>query len=380
MVAIVLVGVIFIGTIVAVPAAISYTNFQVVDQQQLRNTALNVYNTLLQGTGTSSQWGSVFPFDENDVTSFGLALSDSLSKYVLDSDKVQRLDPLSPGFLTYDRVIELLKLQGYGFKFTLFRPFKVDWDINWDDQSNLNSLVSLDVNTTRMEDGAPVPNAEVRANIIVTAKNPAKVDDPLFIISGELEKFTDIQGNCKLNKLVDIPSGYVLETAMAVMHITVAGMETVVVASRDYEAQKWLRMYTFGDTVTLTFRNESMDLPEGSRKVQKAFGYDLRDLMEFYDGDEHGTTSTLINHGTSDYEFWSETFPGLGDINPAMLIFIVKVTGKYHVIAGPYAFSDPAKVFEFGPEDPTANVLANLRRFVVIDGMTYVTELVLWKD
>lgn len=380
MVAIVLVGVIFIGTIVAVPAAISYTNFQVVDQQQLRNTALNVYNTLLQGTGTSSQWGSVFPFDENDVTSFGLALSDSLSKYVLDSDKVQRLDPLSPGFLTYDRVIELLKLQGYGFKFTLFRPFKVDWDINWDDQSNLNSLVSLDVNTTRMEDGAPVPNAEVRANIIVTAKNPAKVDDPLFIISGELEKFTDIQGNCKLNKLVDIPSGYVLETAMAVMHITVAGMETVVVASRDYEAQKWLRMYTFGDTVTLTFRNESMDLPEGSRKVQKVFGYDLRDLMEFYDGDEHGTTSTLINHGTSDYEFWSETFPGLGDINPAMLIFIVKVTGKYHVIAGPYAFSDPAKVFEFGPEDPTANVLANLRRFVVIDGMTYVTELVLWKD
>ena len=106
---IILVGVIFLGTVVALPA-INYSSFQAVDQQQLKNTALNVFNSMLLGAGSPPDWGITFPFDQYEVDNFGLASSRPFSKYVLDSDKVQRLDPdpANPGYMEYDRIRELL--------------------------------------------------------------------------------------------------------------------------------------------------------------------------------------------------------------------------------------------------------------------------------
>ena len=377
LVAIVLVGVIFVGTIVAMPAAMSSTNFQAVDEQQLRNTALNVYNTLLQSPGYPPRWGSQFPFDENNVKAFGLALSDSISRYVLDSDKVQRLDPESPGFLSYQRAIDLLKLHGYGFKLTIFRPFKVGWDIQW-----ANNLVTLRVNTTRTEDGAPIPNALVESNILATAKN-VNTDEPILIVNQEHTAYTDIQGSCLLLEPIDVPNGYTMQNAIAVMHITVAGMETVVVASKQEGVTEYLKINTFGDTITLTFRGEfyNGEYAQGERRITDIFGYDLEDLMRVYDGDDDPVTSKKINHGYG-YDYWNKTFPGLSYIDPALLLFVISVPNprRLIVVGGPFSFAGSDRVFDFGPEDVTGKVLTNLRRFVVISGMTYVTEFLLWKE
>jgi hypothetical protein len=377
MVAIVLVGVIFIGTIVAVPAAISYTNFQAVEQQQVRNLALNIYNTMLQSPGNPENWGSTFPFDENNVQAFGLAKSDSLSRYVLDSNKVQRLDPLSPGYITYERTLELLELQGYGFKLTLFRPFKVGWDIGWEE-----NLVRVDVNTTRTEDGAPIPNAKVEAVVLATCNNINK-DDPLLVINQEQTLYTDLQGKCTLVESVDLPSGYSLDNALAVIHITVSGMETVAFASRNAGLMEYLKLNTFGDTVTLTFRGEFLDgeYSQGERRVYNIFGFDLEDLLGIYDGSNEPVTSKKINHGFG-YDYWNRTFPGLSTIDPAMLLFVISVPNprRLIVIGGPFSFAADEKVFEFGGEEPQGPVLTTLRRFVIISGMTYVTELILWKE
>jgi hypothetical protein len=372
MIAIVLVGVIFVGTVVAVPAALSFTTFQAVDQQQLRNTALNVFNAMLQGTGSPSNWGSSFPFDQNNVQTFGLACSSSFSRYLLDSDKVQRLDPDSPGFIDYARVHTLLKLQGYGFKLSLYRPFKVGWDIQWG-----NNWVGVSVNVTRTEDATPIPNAQVKTNIIVTANNPNK-DVPIFIINEVPPKFTDLQGRCQITESVTIPSGYSMERAVAIMHITVAGMDTMVVASKDVSVQEYLKINTFGDTITLTLRGEYYGA-SGARWVKKVYAYDLVDLVTVYDGDNEDK----INAGVGDYEYWYNTFPGLSTINPAMLLFVFSVPNprRLVVVAGPFSFGEPDKIFEFGPTQPTGNVvLTTMRRFVVISGMTYVAELTLWKE
>ena len=68
---ILLVGVIFVGTVVALPA-INQPTFQAIDQQQLKNTALNVLNSMLLGVGSPANWGS----DPSTVVEeFGLAHS-----------------------------------------------------------------------------------------------------------------------------------------------------------------------------------------------------------------------------------------------------------------------------------------------------------------
>jgi hypothetical protein len=372
LIAIVLVGAIFIGTVVAMPAAIKFTNFQAADQQQLRNTASNVFNAILQGTGSPSNWGSSFPFNQNNVQTFGLAYSSSFSRYVLDSDKVQRLDPNSPGFIDYARIRDLLKLQRYGFRFSLYRPFKVGWDIQWGE-----NWVGLNVNVTRTEDGTPIPNAQVKTRIIVTASNPNN-EAPIFIVNEVPSKFTNLQGQCQINEPVTLPTGYTMESAIATIHIIVTGMDTMVVASKDVSVQQYLKINTFGDTVTLTIRGEYYHAP-GARWVKMVYAYDLVDLVTVYDGDK----VDKINQGEGDFEYWNSTFPGISTMDPAMLLFVFSVPNprRLVVVAGPFSFSEPDKIFEFGATQPAGNVFSTtMRRFVVISGMTFVAELKLWRE
>ncbi len=57
-VAILVVGVIFVGAVVALPAAIN-ANLATVDQQQIRNAATNVFDSMLLGVGSPPNWGSI---------------------------------------------------------------------------------------------------------------------------------------------------------------------------------------------------------------------------------------------------------------------------------------------------------------------------------
>ncbi|TRO52185.1 hypothetical protein E2P63_03945 [Candidatus Bathyarchaeota archaeon] len=377
-VAIVLVGVIFIGTVVAVPAAISFTTFQAVDEQQLRNTATNLFNAILLGPGNPSNWGSIFPFDQTNVNEFGLASDNQLSKYILNSDKVQRLDPKGLGYISYSYVKDLLGMQEYDFSFSLFRPFNVDWDIQFSGQNT----VQLSVNVTRTEDGAPIPGAAVNANIVVTAVNPNKKDQPTIAISEIYHtEYTNLMGSAKITETMVIDSGYSLEKAIAFMRIVVSGMETMVVASKDILAQDCLRISTFDDTVGLTFWDQeyynTTKTPNGERKIEYIYGYDFESLMLLHKGDSHD----VVTQGDG-YDSWSRTFPGISSVNPPMLIFVISVPlgqgqggRQLVVIGGPFSFNAQNKIFTFGHEGPYSNVIATLQRFVVIDGMTYIAKL-----
>lgn len=382
-IAIVLVGVIFLGTVVTVPATLNRTIFEAVDEQQLRNTATNVFNAILLGPGSPSDWGSIFPFDQTQVKEFGLAHNTQLSKFVLDSDKVQRLDPRGMGYINYSNVKSLLGLQEFGFTFSLFRPFNVDWDIQWDDQNT----VRLSVNITRTEDGSPIPGAVINANVVATATNPNKKDQPALSISEIYHtKYTDLLGHAEIEENLPIPSGYGMEKAMAFLHIVVSEMETMVVATKDSLAQDCLKISTFDNTVALTFWDQeyynTTNTPNGERKIKYIYGYDFQSLMLLHEGEQHD----VVTQGDG-YDSWSRSFPGLNSVNPSMLIFVISVPlgqgegGRQLVIAaGPFSFDADNKIFEYGPEAVYANVLTYMRRFVLIDGMTYVAELKLWRE
>jgi hypothetical protein len=362
----------------------SFTTSQAIEQQQMRNTALNVFNAMLQGTGSPLNWGSQFPFNQNNVHTFGLASSSPFSSYILDSSKVQRIDTTIPGSMNYTYVRNLLSLQGYGFQFSLFRPFKVAWDIQWNDQTN---HVTLRVNVTRTEDGAPIPNAVVKANIIATTTNPNKKDEPKLSVSQIYHtEFTDLLGQAEIDETLVVDTGYTLEKAIAFMHITVAGMDTMVIASRDSAAQDCLKISTYDETISLTFFDQeyynTSNTPNGERKIEVIYGYDFESLMLLHQGDSHD----VVTQG-SGYDTWSREFPGINSINPSMLIFVISVPlgqgqggRQLVVIAGPFSFDASTRIFQFGPETPNANTLTTTRRLVVISGMTYVSELLLWKE
>jgi hypothetical protein len=210
---ILIVGVIFVGTVVALPA-INYSTFQDIDQQQLKNTALNVLTSMLLTEGSPADWDSK---ELTEIEEFGLAYSGSFSKYVLDSDKVQRLDPDSQFPLTPEKVQNLLRLEGYGYKFSLYRPLKAIADVNIDKNY-------FSVNVVRTQDNAPIPNAEVNVtNIVSGSLTDFDVYSDSPITSGRY--FTNATGICKepidaniekvlLNKMI---LGYKMCSVLALM-------------------------------------------------------------------------------------------------------------------------------------------------------------------
>ena len=376
MIGIVVVGVIFISAVFAVPA-ISYVNLLEVDQQQLRNTALNVFNAMLLGTGSPVDWGSTFPFDQNNVEAFGLAYSGESSLYVLDTDKVQRLDKDSPGYMEYAYARDLLRLEDYGFSLTIFRPFTVDWDLEINDAAN---YVSFAVNVTRSEDGRPIPNAQVSCTILCTAKK----DEELTVVVAQPKTFfTNALGRCEGNVTMQIPENFRIEKAVAILKITVAGISTMVVAQEDLWAQNVMKINTFGDTIILSFRGELTNT-SGVRRVLDINAYTYDALTEIYEGKDD-PNSDKITHGYG-YVFWNNTFPGLKAMDPALLLFSVSVPVKGEgrrpvIVAGPFSLWESSEVFSFGPDsEQFSNVATKLRRYVVFSGMTYIAELTLWKE
>jgi len=381
MIGIVVVGVIFISAVFAVPA-ISYVNLLQVDQQQLRNTALNVFDAMLLGTGSPSDWGSTFPFDQNNVDAFGLAYSGESSLYVLDTDKVQRLDQDSPGYIEYQYVRDLLRLKDYGFSLSIFRPFAVDWDLQI---NNAPNYVWFAVNVTRSEDRRPIPNAQVSVTILCTAKNPDKQEEPIVNITQPNTLFTDALGRCEETQPIQIPPGYILETAVAILKITVAGISTMVVAQQDQTVQNVMKINTFGDTIILSFRGELTNT-SAVRRILNIMTYNYDEtLTEIYGGGDGNEDKITEGYG---YVFWNNTFPGLRAMDPALLLFLVSVPpgagggGRRPVIvAGPFSLWESSEVSSFGPDsEQFSNVAIKLRRYVVFSGMTYIAELTLWKE
>jgi hypothetical protein len=364
LVIILLVGVIFVGTVVALPA-INNSTFQSIDQQQLKNIALNVLNTMLLGVGSPANWGSD---PETEIEEMGLAYSSPLSKYVLDSDKVQRLDPDNPYPITREQMRGLLNLQGYGFNFSLYRPFTAETTLNIVDDYALDFSVTV----TRTQDEAPIPNAKVRATHIVTG---SAVEELMPILVNEY--LTNATGIVKDTVTTD----FTILSAISVLEITVAGMKTTVVVQSNDWIQDYLGMNTFGNDIVISTRDilESGDI-HAVVKIIDGWAYKSGELFDI--PVEKGKITFGEGHETH-----TITYPDLQILNPSALIIKAEInlwgdTASFVpvYIVGPYSLDSAEEVFNFGYEPQPGDIIVTARRFVVISDMTYIADIALWKE
>jgi len=377
LVAIVIVGIIFVGTVVVLPAT-SFSNLKVVDQQQLRNTAYNVFDAMLLDVGSPSKWGSSFPFDQSTVEKFGLAYSDPFSKFVLDIDKVQRIDVSNPtGFVEYEHVRELLNIEEYGFRLTLLRPFSTSSSLNI-----TNSEVHFYVAVTRTEDGTPIPNAEVKLTTTIAVNdgnsfNVIRMDPDTF--------FTDVRGICE--GFQSASSSGTITHAVSIMTISVSGMSTTVVARSENTLTQLIKINTTEDTIILSFPDEVIgDNTHSEKRIHQIDAYVSEVLVPLFEKGTMAVPEVKITSGTG-YEYWSLTFPSLRFMDPTALIFWIELTLKGYgrvmvVLAGSLDFMAQEEILNFGPDPGDLNVtpIVTMRRLVVISDMTYVVKLAFWRN
>jgi hypothetical protein len=372
LVAIIVVGAIFIGTVVAMP----FSTLQTMDQQQLRNTALNVFDSMLLDVGSPSKWGSSFPFNQTTVEKFGLAYSDPFSKYVLDVDKVQKLDVSNPtGFVEYDRIRELLNVKDYGFRLSIMRPFTTSWKLNI-----TNTDVHFYVAVTRTEDKTPIPNAEVKVTTTVSINDGNTFD----VVKLDPETyFTNVIGICEGVQSLNINGR--INHAVSILTITVAGMSTTVVAQTENPFLELIKMNTSGDTIILSIPEEMIgNNTHSERRVHQIDAYVSEELIALFQKGTMNPPDIKFTHGSS-YEYWSLTFPGLRFMDPTALIFWIELTLKGYgrvivVLAGSLDLMAEQEVLSIGPDSGSKSPIVTMRRLIVISDMTYVATLSFWRE
>ncbi len=378
MMGLVIMGMIFVSAVLVVPN-MSYVNLLYVDQQQLRNIAQETLNTMLLDAGYPSDWGSSVSFEQDGVERFGLAYSDSSSFYVLDPDKVQRLIEDNPlGSMEYDKMRELLGLEGYGFSLRLLPPFDVAWTKNSDSDEELDFTLKV-----LRHDGRPIPGAVAEATMVYST---VKGDEAMIYIDYVDGVSTDLLGECEIVKTLDLQTGEELHDVIVVFEVTVADLATMIATyhkSGSEEFSQILDINTVDDDVVLT-------IPP---KLHLNDARWVDNLIMFNVDFRRGSKATPLHNGTRSnedkltwgegYEVWQRSFGGLKQSNP--IIFIGSIwavepgVGRRSILVmGPAPNLQGNRVLRFGgdPSGPSVKVDRN----VIISGMTYLVDMTFWKE
>ena len=386
MVALLVVGVIFTTASVVVPN-MAYVNLLAVDQQQLRNTAMQVFNTMLLETGYPGNWGTAlnasYQFDSSVVTRFGLASYEDSSFYVLDSEKVQRLvtdDPV--GSLSYDQVRTLLGLEGYGFSLRIIPPFNVTLMEN--QFSMIPSQISLDFDVkVSYNDGRPIAGAVVEATVIYMTQqggNTAK------LYAAAEDGSTDSVGFYSLTKTINAAGGEEMTSAIIAFRVTLADLSSLVLMYQSTPPNNVADVNIVGDQVILSIPDQPPSPPNNARWVDYIIVFDGESFYFIHNGTR--SNDDKLNYGSgSQFKVWNKNFPGLHYQNQAFTLFsfwaVLPGGGRTSVmIAGPSPGWQGNRVLQYGDaEGPRGTGLAlKFQRTVYISGMTYLAELTFWKE
>jgi hypothetical protein len=376
-VAILLVGLIFVGAVLLMPA-LSFSNIQSVDYQQLRNTAVNVFDSILLNPGDPIDWGSTQDFSVENVNAFGLAKYQNSHFYILDPDKVQRLKSGNPlGEITNEEAKELLNLDGYGFTLRIIPPFNVT-NVDGTKITTENSPIDtslLDVKECHYNvkvsflDGRPIPYAAVQSLVVYSnGSNFAQV--------GPSIEETNSLGICTDS----LSLSFVPTQVIVILTIDVAEVATLVVTFGS-EMPNVVDINMVGDDIILTKPDNN---PTGATifinglYVFKDDG--TRTLFEDFESKEKFTYTESGN-----YEEWIGNYPGVKYYEPSLVILCYDDTegagGRQDfVVAGPYQNLLGYSIFEYGASPKISDNAVRIQRSVLISGMTYTAELVFWKE
>jgi len=369
MTAVIIVGALFVAAVFVIPN-ISYVNLLYVDQQQLRNVALGVLKTMFLDTGYPSNWGSSEDFNPDNVERFGLAFSNTSSPYVLDPDKVQRLvdgDPL--GYLEYEKVCQLLGLQGYGFSMRILAPFNVTLeDLSQDRNLKFNV-------TSTFIDRKPIPNAFVNAFIVYSYHEGGSEYSIKYV---QLKSTTNELGKCTVEYTIPGSVDAKISHRIAIFRTTVADVATVTNVYMDYVPNDLAEVNLVNDEVILTQPDSD---PNDARWIENMVVFTKDGLVSLY----NGTDDDKLNYGSKN--LWSKNFKGLKSSGPVLIIAniyaVEKQQGRGGFLAvGPYPNYMGSRVLQHGSPLESGSVGSSIKiqRSVNISGMTYIAELTLWNE
>jgi hypothetical protein len=382
--AIVLIGAIFMAAIAVLPK-FGYVSVLSVDQQQLRNVALSALDTMLLDVGYPYNWAQGVSFNVDSVKRFGLASVGTSTMHVLDPDKVTRLvktdewgKPNPLGYLPAEKARILLGMQDYGFNLTIMAPFKVitkDLALPADPLNPTDSEmknISYEV-TVALNDGRPVPNAQVYAFIVYSEKVGSTTTDEQYVTNIIKEqRVTDAVGKCKITKQV---TGQISDV-VTLLKVTVANVSTVTsVYRRGGPRNEIAEINVVGDDIIMTTPPAT---PRDDRGILTGHVLTEDDVISLFTG----TKIDDINWGSADR--WARNVPGLAHLNPLMLIFsfraVEKNSGRQGVlVVGPYPGYLGSRLLSYSCGNPRAESVT-LQRSVIISGMTYAVEFTLWKE
>jgi len=386
-VAVVLFGVIFGAAVVALPN-VGYVSLHSVDQQQLRNVALSALNTILLDAGYPTSWGTGISFNPASVLRFGLASSANNSElYMLDQDKVLHLvekdewgRPNPMGYLTPDKMRQLLGLQAYGFNLKILAPFNaMARDLapprdpsNPTDQELRTIQYEVIV---KFNDGKPIPKAVVNGLIFYSIKLGGSGQDEQYSVgTTRVTSTTNELGKCSI---VTSLSGQVSDV-LIVLQVTVGDINTVTsVYRRGAPPNDIAEINVVGDNIILTMPPSN---PKDDRWILSISAYTGDEIISLY----NGTQQDKINWGSMDE--WLKNLPGLKYMDPVILIFNFRAVDKGSgrkgmLVMGPFPGYLGNRVLSYGSDSgpPSGAAGIGLQRVVNIAGMTYVVEFTIWK-
>jgi len=306
MIGLVITGIIAVSAVIVIPN-LSYVNLLYVDQQQLRNIALDTLKTMLLDPGYPANWGLTYDFDPDQVDRFGLALAESSSFYVLDPNKVQRLVIGNPaGFIEYEDIHTELRLQGYAFNFQIIPPFKaIVNDEDFDGESNSITLEDLiegvEVLVT-YNAGSPIPKALVETTLLYVTKK----DDFCTV---KASNSTDALGKCIMKPDIGDPDD--ITDFTMVFKVSVAGVTTITSSYMEgFENQHIMNASIVGENITIA-------IPEGpgwekgsagTRWVENVLAVCEDGIYNIYNGSK--SDEDKITWGGDNWG-WTRLFSGL---------------------------------------------------------------------
>jgi hypothetical protein len=170
------------STIVSI---MSQPSINISEEEQVKIAAQKIVTQLTLNPGNPPEWGSNIEISSEDLSAFGLAKYGEATRgaYVLDPDKVQRLDVNIPQHL-YIPPNVAVKLLDLGVEYGLKLEFIPVLDVNISLQNGVGVSIAVSSDQTML----PIVNAKVTASLFYLHDGGIETD----LKNGT----TDINGNC----------------------------------------------------------------------------------------------------------------------------------------------------------------------------------------
>ena len=331
------------------------------ERQELQVTGEKILSQMLSSYGSPANWGSS-PTNTNP-TYFGLAqqMETTRQTYVLDINKVQRLNPNDPYRLDPNAVQKALNLEKtFGFALQVMPIFNVN-------VMRQGVADSFTVNVSWQEDGLPVSNAKVTACMFLASVSNGSTT---YYQTLQRTSTTGIDGET-LQPLDFTPYG-LAENRLKVLVVVVdyLGLKS----SHTFSADDWQTVPAYRVGEYLLINNVYQTLSSNPTL------YEILAIKDFpadppqYDYKIISVSTTLTDTGTvmGDFRLYAITNPE----PTAMGLVVVQKDGVYYL-----AFDSKEVNFNFSTT-PDLSIFppgVRLQRLVTIEDSPYYAQLYLWR-